>query len=70
MFNSSLIYEIAALKHLAVPLLEEIDSSYPEYAEARRLLGMLRYFKEIPEEYVPQNSLLREFLGGSIFEEE
>ena len=70
MFNSSLIYEIAALKDLAVPLLEEIDSSYPEYAEARRLLGMLRYFKGIPEEYVPQNSLLREFLGGSIFEEE
>ena len=69
MFNSSLIYEIAALKDLAIPLLEEIDSSQPEYAEARRLLGMLRYFKSIPKLFVPQNSLLREFVGGSIFED-
>ena len=70
MFNSSLIYELAALKDYAVPLLEEIDSSHPEYSEAKRLLGMLKYFKSIPEEYIPKNSLLREFIGNSIFEEE
>lgn len=70
MFNSSLIYELAALKDYAVPLLEEIDSKQPEYSEAKRLLGMLKYFKSIPQEYVPKNSLLREFLGDSIFEEE
>lgn len=69
MFNSSLIYEISALKDYAIPLLEEIDSSKPEYSEARRLLGMLRYFKSIKEEYIPKNSLLREFIGNSIFDE-
>ena len=69
MFNSSLIYELSVLKDYAIPLLEEIDSSHPEYSEAKRLIGMLKYFKPIPGEYVPQNSLLREFIGGSIFEE-
>lgn len=70
MFNSSLIYEIAALKDYAIPLLEEITPQDKEYSEAKRLLGFLRYFRSIPKEYVPQNSLLREFLGGSIFDEE
>lgn len=70
MFNSSLIYELAALKDYAIPLLEEITENLPEYSEARRLLGLLRYFKPISQEFVPKNSLLREFLGGSIFEEE
>lgn len=69
MFNSSLIYELAVLKDYAIPLLQEIDSSYSEYAEAKRLIGMLKYFNSIPAEYVPQNSLLREFVGGSIFKE-
>ena len=70
MFNSSLIYEIAALKDYAVPLLEKIDSSHPEYSEAKRLLGMLKYFKSIPEDIIPRNSLIREFIGNSIFEED
>ena len=69
MFNSSLIYEIAVLKDYAVPLLKEIDSSNPEYSEAKRLLGMLKYFKSIKEEYIPRNSLIREFIGNSIFDE-
>lgn len=69
MFNSSLIYEISVLKSYAVPLLKEIDSSQPEYSEAKKLLSMLEYFEPIPQEYVPSNSLLREFIGGSIFYE-
>ena len=69
MFNSSLIYEIAVLKDYAVPLLKEIDNSYPEYSEAKKLLSMLEYFNSVPAEYVPSNSLLREFIGGSIFYE-
>lgn len=69
MFNSSLIYELAVLKDYAMPLLEKIDKSHPEYSEAKRLYRMLGYFESIPGEYVPQNSLLREFIGGSIFEE-
>ncbi len=67
-FNTSLIYELGALKKIAMPLLKEIDNSYKEYAEAQRLINMLKYFREIPSEYVPNNSLLKEFLGGGIFD--
>jgi len=67
MFNSSLIYEIAVLKDFALPLLREIKDDCPEYSEAKKLISMLEYFESIPALYVPQNSLLREFLGGSIF---
>ena len=66
-FNTSLIYELGVLKKFSVPLLEEISEEEPEYAEARRLINMLKYFKEIPAEYVPTNSLLKEFLGGGDF---
>ncbi len=66
-FNTSLIYELGALKRIAVPLLEEIRKEEPEYAEAQRLINMLKYFKTIPTEYVPTNSLLKEFLGGGSF---
>lgn len=67
MFNSSLIYEIAVLKDYAVPLLKEINNTMPEYSEAKKLLSLLEYFESVPSEYVPTNSLLREFIGGSIF---
>lgn len=68
MFNTSLIYEFCVLKKFAVPLLESISSSYEEYSEARRLLEFLKYFETIDIENVPKNSLLREFIGESIFE--
>ena len=67
-FNTSLIYELAALKDVVMPLLKEIDNTNPEYAEAQRLINMLKYFESIPKDKVPTNSLLREFLGGSAFE--
>lgn len=69
MFNSSLIYEIAVLKDYAVPLLKEINNTMLEYSEAKKLLSLLEYFESVPSEYVPTNSLLREFIGGSIFYE-
>lgn len=68
MFNSSIVYELSALKPYAEKLLEEIPDSCREYSEARRLLAMLRYFKPIDSKLIPNNSLLREFIGGSIFE--
>ena len=68
MFNTSLIYEFCVLKKFAVPLLESINSSYAEYSEARRLLEFFKYFETIDIENVPKNSLLREFIGDSIFE--
>lgn len=67
-FNTSLIYELGALKPIAEPLLEKIPIEEPEYAEARRLLDILRYFEPIPSQYVPSNSLLKEFLGGGSFQ--
>lgn len=67
MFNSSLVYEISVLKKHALPLLEKITSEEPEYAEAKRLVEFLKYFDDIDEEFIPRNSLLREFIGGSIF---
>ncbi len=69
MFNSSILYELAVLKDFVLPLLEEIDDTHPEYSEAKRLSEMLRYFKSIQEiDLIPNNSLLREFIGGSIYE--
>ena len=50
-----------------MPLLEEITDEYEEYAEAQRLISILKYFREIPKDYVPNNSLLKEFLGGGTF---
>lgn len=69
MFNSSLIYELSVLKDYAMPLLKEIKPEEPEYSEAKRIYAMLSYFESIPSEFIPMNSLLREFIGGSIFEE-
>lgn len=69
MFNSSLIYELAVLKDYAIPLLKEIKQDEKEYSEAKKLISMLEYFESIPEKYVLKNSLLREFIGNSIFEE-
>ena len=66
-FNTSLIYELNALKPIAMPLLKEITPEYKEYAEAQRLINILKYFREIPRDYVPNNSLLKEFLGGGDF---
>ena len=68
MFNSALVYELACLKVYAEPLLFGIDKSEPEYLEAKRLLKFLDYFISVPSEYIPRNSLLREFVGGSCFD--
>lgn len=69
MFNSSIVYELAVLKKYAMPLLEEIPETSREYSEARRLITLLKYFKDMDSELIPNNSLLREFIGGSIFED-
>ena len=68
MFNSSLVYELAVLSKYAKPLLDEIDNSVPEYAETKRLSTLLEYFDPIDEKAIPNNSILREFIGDSIFE--
>lgn len=68
MFNSALIYELAALKQFAEPILFQIDREDPCYAEAKRLLKFLDYFLGITTEDIPQNSILREFVGKGCFQ--
>lgn len=67
MFNSALIYELAVLKMYAEPLLFAIDKDCQEYLEAKRLLKFLDYFLPMPSDGINQNSILREFIGGSCF---
>ena len=66
-FNSSLIYELAVLKQYAEPLLFGIEKNAPEYTEAKRLLKFLDYFIGVDSNLIPNNSILREFIGGSCF---
>lgn len=68
MFNSALVYEASALVPLAEPLIRQVASGTPEHVEAKRLLAFLEWFLPLPQELVPDNSLLREFIGGSIFD--
>ena len=65
MFNSAMLYEIAAIRYHVEPLLNTVPRNCKEYAEAYRLLKFIRYFKPIEDKDIPPTSLLREFLGGS-----
>ncbi len=67
MFNSSLIYELGVLRSLAEPVLKEITPEQSQYAEARRLIEFLSYFLPIETKDIPDNSIVKEFLGGSCF---
>lgn len=66
MFNSALVYELAALKPFAEPLLRQVPYGTPEYIEAKRLLAFLEWFLPLDVSLVPGTSIMREFLGGSI----
>jgi uridine kinase len=65
MFNSALVYELAALKPLVEPLLRQVQYRVPEFIEARRLLAFLEWFLPLDASLIPANSIVREFLGGS-----
>ncbi len=66
MFNSALAYELALLKPLAEPLLRQVEPGTQEYVEARRLLTFLEWFYPADPLLVPEDSILREFIGGSV----
>jgi uridine kinase len=66
MFNSALAYELAVLHPLAEPLLRQVEPGTLEWTEARRLLAFLEWILPCSAEFIPDNSILREFLGGSI----
>jgi len=65
MFNSALVYELAALKPLAEPLLRQVPSGTPEHIEAKRLLTFLEWFLPADHDSIPDNSIIKEFLGDS-----
>lgn len=67
MFNSAMIYELAAIRCHAEPILMQVPRTVPEYSEAYRLLKFLGYFNYITDRELPPTSLLREFVGGSSF---
>ena len=67
MMNTALLFEFAALRNQALPLLEQVPENVPEYSEAYRLRKFLSYLKPISIRNLPPTSLLREFLGGSVF---
>ena len=67
MFNSASVYELAVLKQYAEPILFQIPRDSEEYLEAKRLLKFLDYFLGVSSENIPQNSIVREFIGGSCF---
>ena len=67
MFNSTFVCEFSILKKYAEPLLRQVPTDIPEYREAKRLLKFLSFFEEIDDSTLPPNSILREFVGDSIF---
>ncbi|MDH5606143.1 MAG: nucleoside kinase [Anaerolineae bacterium] len=69
LFNSALVYELAALKPMAEPLLRQVPFGTPEHIEVKRLLAILDWFLPLDTSLIPDNSLLREFIGGSILED-
>ena len=66
-FNSVLSYEFCVMKKHALPLLEQVPTDSPYFIQANRLIKFLKYFKDISDNWIPCNSILREFIGGSIF---
>ncbi|HCC79676.1 MAG TPA: nucleoside kinase [Anaerolineae bacterium] len=69
MFNSALVYELSAMVRLAEPLLRQVPFGKKEYIEAKRLLAFLEWFLPVDTELIPDNSLIREFIGGSILKD-
>ncbi len=69
MFNSALVYELSALKPLAEPLLRQVPYGKPEYIEAKRLLAFLEWFLPLDSDLIPDNSILKEFVGSSILKD-
>ncbi len=67
MFNSALPYELAILKGYVEPLLAKVPQEEDEFSEAQRLLLFLQYFANLSHDCVPNDSILREFIGGSVF---
>ena len=69
-FNSFSAYELSVMKKYAMPLLEQIDTESEHYPVAERLIRMLKFFDDLPDKWVPCNSIIREFIGGSCYQDD
>jgi uridine kinase len=69
MFNSAMLYEGAVIAPLAEPLIRQVPYGTPEWIEAKRLLAFLGWFLPVDTDYIPDNSIMREFIGESILDE-
>ena len=69
-FNSFSAYELSVMKKYAMPLLEEIDPESEHFPVAERLIRMLKFFDDLPDTWVPCNSIIREFIGGSCYQDD
>lgn len=69
LFNSALVYELSALRNLVEPLLRQVPYGTLEYVEAKRLLAFLEWFLPVETSLIPDNSILLEFIGGSILKD-
>ncbi len=69
-FNSFSAYELSVMKKYAMPLLEEIDPESEHFPVAERLIRMLKFFDDLPDKWVPCNSIIREFIGGSCYQDD
>jgi len=68
-YNSLLSYELPVMKKVALPLLRSIQDDSPYFTVAERLIRMLKYFADMDDTWVPCNSLMREFIGGSCYQD-
>lgn len=68
-YNSALTYELCIMKKYALPALKAISTDSPYYITANRLIKFLKHFKDMDDKWIPCNSLLREFIGGSCFKD-
>jgi uridine kinase len=68
MFNSALVYELSVLRTLVEPLLLQVQADTPEHVEVKRMLALLNWFQPCEANAIPDNSIMREFVGGSILE--
>ena len=66
-YNTELTYELGVMKKYALPALKKLDKNDKNYIQANRLIKFLKYIRDIDDRYVPCNSILREFIGGSCF---
>ena len=69
-FNSFSAYELSVMKKYAMPLLEEIDQESEHFPVAERLIRMLKFFDDLPDTWIPCNAIIREFIGGSCYQDD